>query len=283
MITRRESLGLALGALVATPAAASLPVPPDLSAPRDLLTALMKLRAGTNGELVLEWLKGVQYGVVDAVATPLFTVNSLTLSSYRPGADGSYQGRRLEVVFHGDLATNRLLREFRNPYNGRTVQVPTTRTGPLPVLFTPAGLVLPDRLGDKRLESESSIGPAISGGRHLWIRFDTRTRLFDAGSTRPAFVYNETTTYQGLGAEVLDPAVSVAACQVAYVSLLSWKPWMAMGDAPGCLTNNASGEKVRSIGELPPDLVEFLRAAHPDIHADPQAALTGPPAPGAPG
>lgn len=290
MLTRRGTLGLAVGALVANPGATTLAAgpsgkasTPDLAAPRDLLTALIKLRAGTNGELVIEWLKGVQYGVVDAVVTPLFTVNSLTLSAYRAGADGSYQGRRLEVVWHGDLATNRRLREFRSPYHGRVVQVPMTRTGPLPVVFTPAGLVLPDRLGDQRLESESTIGPAIAGGRHVWLRFDTRTRLFAPGATRPGFVYNETTTYQGLRSDVENPAITSAACQVAYFSLLGWKPWMEMGDVAGCITNNATGEKVRSVAELPADMGEFLLTEHPDIHRDPRAAVERTPAPGGPG
>lgn len=285
MINRRESLELMMGALMVgyggTALGAKAPAGKgqalDLSTPDDLLTALVKLRAGTNGELAIEWLTGVQYGVVDTVMTPFFTVNSMTVSAYRPTADGSYQGRRLEVVYYGDLATNRRLREFRNPYNGRVVEVPMDSTGTLPVLLNRSGLLLPPRLGDKRLEAESRIGPVVSGGRHVWIRFDTRSRLFDPGASRPGFVYNETTTYQGLRTEVEDPAVTLASCQVSYLSLLGWKPWMEMGDIAGCLTNSANGEKVGSVAELPATLAEFLRTEHPDIYRDPRAAIEAAP------
>jgi hypothetical protein len=245
----------------------------DLARPPDLLAAMMKLRAATDGSLAIEWLKGVQYGLVDAVLTPFFTLNSVTLSWYRPAPDGSFQGRRLEVVYHGDLATNRPIREFRNPYTGQVVPVEAARTGPLPVLFTPAGLVLPPKLGDQRIEADSSIGPAITGGRHVWIRFDTRSRVYPPGADRPGFTYNETTTYLGHLDEVLDPAVSNARCQVSYNSVLGFKPWMAMGGIRGALSNNATGEKVGGIAALPADIAEFLAAAHPDILKDPRAAL----------
>lgn len=280
MLSRRQSLQLtmatmlagnhALAASGATPASGAQI---DLADPRDLLDALIKLRAATDGTLAIEWLKGVQYGIVDTVLTPFFTVNSVTLSTYRRGEDDSYTGRRLEVVFHGDLATNERLREWRNPYNGRLVLVPLAGSGPLPVMVTPAGLVLPPRLGDLRLESESSIGPAIRGSEHIWIRFDTRTRSYAPGASQPVFVYNETTTYQGLGQAVLDRSNSNAACQVAYTSLLGWKPWMEMGEVRGALTNNASGEKVTAIDALPADIAAFLRAEHPAIYRDPLAAL----------
>jgi hypothetical protein len=157
------------------------------------------------------------------------------------------------------------------------VRVETARTGPLPVVFTAAGLVLPPKLGDKRIEAESSVGPAIVGGKHLWIRFDTRSRVYDAGAERPGFTYNETTTYQGHTDEVTDPAVANARCQVSYTSVLGFKPWMAMGDIRGAISNNATGEKVASIGALPADMQQYLATQHPDLMQDPRAALDSPP------
>jgi hypothetical protein len=282
MMTRRQSLELMMAGLMASNgagAAAGGSQRLDLASPADLLAAMIKLRAATDGSLAIEWLKGVQYGQVDAVLTPFFTLNSVTLSWYRPAAGGSFQGRRLEVVWHGDLATNRPISEFRNPYTGQVVAVETARTGPLPVMFTTAGLVLPPRLGDKRIEAESSIGPVITGGRHVWIRFDTRSRVYDPGADRPGFTYNETTTYQGHLDEVADPAVASARCQVSYTSVLGFKPWMAMGDIRGSISNNATGEKVATLAALPVDMQEYLAARHPDLLRDPRAALDAAPGP----
>jgi hypothetical protein len=284
-MNRRQSLELMMAGMILPAAAAAAATRAasgpgerlDLARPADLLAAMIKLRAATDGSLAIEWLKGVQYGLVDAVLTPFFTLNSVTLSWYRPAADGSFQGRRLEVVYHGELATNRPLREFRNPYTGQVVPVEATRSIPLPVLFTTAGLVLPPKLGDSRIEADSSIGPAIFGGKHVWIRFDTRSRVYPPGAERPGFTYNETTTYQGHRDQVEDAATSNARCQVSYNSVLGFKPWMAMGDIRGALSNNATGEKVRSVAELPADIREFLAATHPDILKDPRAAVDASP------
>ncbi len=287
MVNRRQTLGgLLAGALMpgnsqaGMTGGAAVPRRLDLRSERDLLTAMMKLRASTDGALCIEWLKGVQYGVRDTVLTPFFTLNSVTLSAYRGTPDGNFTGRRLEVVYHGDLDTNRPIETFRNPFTGREVRVEATRSGPLPVLFTPAGLVLPERLGDRRVEAESRIGPAITSERSVWIRFDTRSRIFEPGATRPGFIYNETTTYQGERAVVEDAGTSRAACQVAYTSVLGFKPWMEMGTIAGHLTNNATGEKVASVEALPPDMAAWLRATHPDLATDPRAALDAlPPGP----
>jgi len=282
MLNRRQSLELMLAGLLVSNGAGGATAGGrrlDLASPADLLTAMLKLRAATDGSLAIEWLKGVQYGQVDAVLTPFFTLNSVTLSWYRPAPDGSFQGRRLEVVWHGDLATNRPLGEFRNPYTGQVVPVEAARTGPLPVVFTTAGLMLPPRLGAKRIEADSSIGPAITGGRHVWIRFDTRSRVYDPGADRPGFTYNETTTYQGHLDEVTDPAVASARCQVSYTSVLGFKPWMAMGDIRGAISNNATGEKVASPAALPADMQEYLAARHAELLRDPRAALDSAPGP----
>jgi hypothetical protein len=128
-----------------------------------------------------------------------------------------------------------------------------------------------------RIEADSSIGPAILGGKHVWIRFDTRSRVYPPGAERPGFTYNETTTYQGHRDQVEDAATSNARCQVSYNSVLGFKPWMAMGDIRGALSNNATGEKVRSVAELPADIREFLAATHPDILKDPRAAVDASP------
>jgi hypothetical protein len=281
-LTRRESLGL-IGAgavLAATPGAAAAPAGLDLARPADLLAALVKLRAATDGSLAIEWLKGVQYGVVDAVLTPFFTLNSVTLSWYRPAPDGTFQGRRLEVVWHGDLAGNRPLDAFRNPYTGRTHRIPPVRTGPVPVVLGPEGLRLPPRLGTQRLEAEGGIGPAVTSATRVWIPFETRTRLYAPEVPVPVFVYNETSTYEGALARVLDPAVASADCAVAYVSVLGWKPWMEMGDIRGSLCNRAAGEKVATFAALPADHREYLSARHPDIAADPRAAVDAAPGTG---
>jgi hypothetical protein len=97
--------------------------------------------------------------------------------------------------------------------------------------------------------------------------------MFAPGTPQPVFVYNETTTYQGSLKQVEDPEVTMADCQVSYTSVLGWKPWMQMGNLRGHLSNSANGEKLSRFAALPPDMLDFLRGAYPDIYRDPMASL----------
>ena len=48
---------------------------------------------------------------------------------------------------------------------------------------------------------------------------------------------------------------------------------MDMGDTPGHTTSNGLGGKVASVDALPEDWIRFTRQVHPDVLADPAAAL----------
>ena len=133
--------------------------------------------------------------------------------------------------------------------------------------------MLPAKIGKQHLEYEGAIGPAVVAGQYAWIRFDTRSRLFYHGATRPGFAYNETTTFQGLTREVLDPHVTDAVCTTAYSSVLSWKPWMEMGDFRGSIVNNANGAKLASTEALPEDLRAYLQSRHPALLSEPRAVV----------
>jgi hypothetical protein len=283
MLNRRDSIELLVaGALLGAPGQAVMAAGGpmlDLTKPADLLAALIRLRAATDGSLAIEWLKGMQYGLVDAVLTPFFTLNAVTFSWYRPAADGTFVGRRLEVVWHGEPGSNRPLAVFRNPYTGREHPIPPVRSGPVPVVIGPQGLVLPPRLGTQRVEAEGRIGPAVITPTRVWIPFDTRNRLYADGATTPGFTYNETTTYTGDAAEVRDPAVARARCAVGYMAVLGFKPWMEMGTIRGALVNNATGEKGGAVADLPADMRDYLAAGYPDVMADPRAAVDATPAP----
>lgn len=284
MINRRQSLGLMAGVVMAAKAPGTemeadtgVGVADD---PRAMLQALMKLRASVDDRLTLEWFKGVVYGVVDAALTPLFSLNAVAFASFEAQDDSSFLGRRIEVVYHGDLATGERISEFRNPYNGKLMAVPLSRTPLQPVTINTNGLMLPAQLGPLRIEAESELGPAISNGGRTWIRLDTRSRMFPPNAQQPAMVYNESISYTGSSADLETPEKVSVPSQISYYNLMSWRPWMMMDGVAGHSISIAAGEKVWQLAELPADLRQFVAAEHPDLAADALAVLTAEP-PGA--
>jgi len=280
MINRRDSLGLLAGmAVVSTSAADAGPGrgSADDSWTRSedgLLHALMKLRAALDDRVTLEWFKGVVYGVVDSAMTPMFTVNAVAFAFYREADDGSFRGKRIEVTYHGDLASNARLDTCANPYNGEIMEVPVSRTPLQDAVIDRNGLVAPSRMGEMRIESQPGLGPGQVNGERCWVRLDTRTRLFVDGVPAPVLTYGESISYCGLNRDVLDDAIVAAPCEISYTNIMSWRPWMKMQGIAGHSTTVASGQKVESLADVPPDLASFVREQHPDLAGDPYAALT---------
>lgn len=279
MITRRESLALAAG-LALSPVASgaangvrSVGADDWTRTPDGLLQALMKLRAALDDRMTLEWFQGVVYGVVDSAMLPLFTVNAVAFAHYQLADDGSFRGRRAEVTFHTGLGDTRLLEKFENPYTGDQVNVPMSRTPNSDAVIDRNGLVAPRRVGTVRIASEPSLGPGKVNGERCWVRLDTRTRVYVDGQTDPVTTYGESLTYAGRNQDILDARVLSAPCQISYMNVMNWRPWMQMGKQPGHSTTVASGEKVESLAEVPKDLRSFVEQHHPDLAQDPRAAL----------
>lgn len=284
MMNRRQSLGLLAGAAMAAgagPAGAAAHGTGEGNWTRDpegLLRGLMKLRASLDDRMTLEWFKGIVYGVVESSVTPFFTVNAVAFAWYARAEDGSYRGRRAEVTYHGDLATDRRISAFENPYNGSKMDVPLSRTPAMDAVIDRTGLVLPARMGPLRLEAQPSLGPALVNGERCWIRLDTRSKVYAPGNDQPLTVYNESLSYAGRSADLDDKSVLSAPCQISYNNLMSWRDWMRMDGIPGHSITVASGEKVLSLAEVPGELRDFVEQQHPDLAKDPRAALAAAPA-----
>ena len=280
MISRRDSLGLFAGMAAASAIAADgdkNPVAANDSwtgSQDGLLRALMKLRAALDDRVTLEWFKGVVYGVADSAMTPLFTVNAVAFAFYEETQAGDFRGRRVEVTYHGDLGRDQLIERFENPYTGRAVEVPTSRTPLTDAVIGRNGLVVPTRIGPMRVEAESKLGPGLVNGERCWVRLDTRSSVFADGVDAPVNEYGESISYAGASREVADPAVVSAACQLNYTNAMSWRPWLQMQGRPGHTITAAIGEKVESLDSLPADLRAFVRDRHPDLAGDARAVLS---------
>lgn len=247
----------------------------DLSDDKDRLTALIKMRASMDDRIVMGGVKGLYYGLVNSKVTPLYGVMGGTLARYEQLDEWTYAGVSFEVAYFTDWETGELLETFDNPYTGETVEVPQTRMGPSKLLLS---------LGGRRSPSES---PRLAGldisHRFLPARNERGTVVLveeiavgtPDGFKGPSFHYNEVTTYRAQMEDLANPDVMIANDSTHFNGIVSWRPWLKMGDHPGHLFGTATGGRFETVDDYPEYYLELTNKHHPDVFAGPAAILAG--------
>ena len=93
----------------------------------------MRLAASLDNRLVIWWMDGLRYGVVDARARLLYGMKVGMFQQFFPPAGRQFLNWTMfELTYYTDLATGELLEEFANPYTrrdeSRQARTPRSRT-----------------------------------------------------------------------------------------------------------------------------------------------------------
>ena len=106
----------------------------------------MLMRGALDDRLVMGFISGRYYGVVEEELRPLYGLVGATFARYRPRPDGGYDGATYEIPFFTDLATGEVMERWRNPYTGEEVGVPQSGYPPSAIVIgADLGLRAPSR------------------------------------------------------------------------------------------------------------------------------------------
>ena len=248
----------------------------DFEDPADLLTAIAKMRASTDDRLVLGWLIGRRYAVVDTLATPMFGILAGTFSRYRQIDATTYEGRSFEVAYFTGLETGKLLETWQNPITGKTIEVQHVRMGPSRFLLRAPGLVFTRPTGSAvGMERYHRFLPAVVHREDVWISEDIRVSGTPPGPDAKPFAYNEMTTYQAKRTDLENDGLATVPTHVFFHNLVSYRPWMGFGAAPGHTTARGSGTRIARVEDFPRQYLELTERYHPDALEDPLGILDG--------
>ena len=279
---RRTALGLigaaAAAPLVRVPAARAQMLDLDPSNPDHTLIITRKLAHTMDDSIVYWWANLRRMAVVDKIATPLWNVHVAALLRTRDIDDsGAYEATAISMVFYTDLETGEYLESIRNPFTGREVEI-----GYFPAIPSKrmAGTDESPEEGPGREGFRSirihPLGPAMIEGDDVWVRDDD---IFRSEPESPEaglpFRGNDWSTYHGSVADVANPEVPNAPATWHFNDILSYPPWLGMGDLPGDFVSRGFGRKVSSFDAMPVRWRELIRMRHPDIYEDPTGALNG--------
>ena len=173
-----------------------------------------------------------------------------------------------EIMVFADPATGQILRDWKNPWTGETVEVMQIANDPVnqrPIFpFEANGQPMPamklERMGD-------------------WVLMPLEVPLFYtnplAGDYQD-YVGNkyhamEIFDFAARADELLDTRHPTAYPTVSWVRISDWMPWMKMRGRQGQLVFNAMGAKLKSYDELPKLLKDEITGSYPEYSSAPPA------------
>jgi hypothetical protein len=273
LLNRREALraALALPVVASLAPAVAAPANDEFADPQTLLDAYLRLSGAMDNRLIIWWMDGVRYGVVDARATALFGMKVGMFHQFFRQSDGSYRLAMFELTYYTDLETGELLDAFSNPYTGETNKVRHVRLGPEIRRQTVAGIARPENPMVQAYAS--SLGPALVHDDEVWIPTSVEATIRFPKPAAPEIVLSIYTTIHGNATDALDKDIVSARCTLAFQNTLRWEPFMRMGDRPGHMMSRAAGRKLEAVDALPADYRSIAERMHPRYIENPTARL----------
>jgi hypothetical protein len=227
----------------------------------------MLMRGALDDRLVAGFVQGRYYGVVDSEVKPLFGLVAATFARYRSTPDGGYEGIGYEIAYFTDPDTGRVMDSWHNPYTDEQVTVPETASQPTRTVITPA-LEVTIPKASPGLDFQTRVHPPQLAEDDVWIAEETLVAFQPPGAPKPAR-YTEFLTMHARRTDLETAGTKRVPCQTSYASVVSWRPWLKMGDHPGHLMANGSGRYDAPMSALPEAWREATRARRPETLTDP--------------
>ena len=239
--------------------------------PELLLDAYQRLSGSLDDRLIIWWMSGTRYGVVDSRVTALYNMEVGMFHRWHQQPDGSFKAAFFELTYYSDPVSGTLLREFANPYTGETNTVRHVRLGPEIRHLTTAGLAT--EANPMIQDFRSTLGPAMLSDDRIWIPGSVEATIRFPKAGAPEIIISIYTTVQGSLTDALNSSLASAPCTLEFHNVLKWEPWMQMDAHPGHMMSIASGRKLESVEQLPPAYLAMAEEVHGKYIADPVATL----------
>ncbi len=235
----------------------------DPSNPEDAVRLTQKLWCSLEeGKPALLWSQGSVYARVPGERDrKLFNFqiwNARACSNVRDPKRGlGYRSVSREIMLYIDPATGQLLRQWRNPFTGETVNVIHTQNDPVNM---GSPLFAYDADGKPYRFEATFAGGRVIAANEAPLFYDN-----PLGGTFQEYVGGRYHAMEMLNVyvyenDLLDPAIkTLTRWSRSWKRISGFLPWMRMGDRPGSLVFTAVGQRVQSVDELPEPIRTALR------------------------
>jgi hypothetical protein len=259
---------LAAGSMPA--GAASRRVPKlDLSDPAFRARVNAKVKGSCGTETVYTFCRLHLYlWLNDGNLLPMVSMANLNVSNWAPQANGNYLGKIHEVGVYTHFDTDELIETWKNPVTGEEREVWQFVGGPLSVEIGPDGIVTgPDATLKPKPMRVEQYGEMVLLPNHSAFSFPNpfRPEQWPKEAGAPTFFWDSHYCFGARVADILNPRITNAPAFVQFQNLVSFHPWLGMGQKPGRTYGKAFGSKLRSLDELPAVTRANLEKKTPEI------------------
>lgn len=230
-----------------------------------------KLIAKVLGSTVEEerhgYLKFHVFGFAgDGNLIPFFTMNNYVVQKWRPGDDGSYELEHYEAAYYSKFDTNEPIEEWENPLTGESLKIPPFVLGPVPRSYGPdlgksSASFAPDPMNITMIGDRVYI-PTLSK-----FEFPNALSVEDWGpySSGPITYWDSMLVYSAGVQDVFDNSKTHVGAEMHMQNLVSWAPFLKLGQSPGRTMVRAYGQHISGYDALPKDIRENLKKYTPEI------------------
>jgi hypothetical protein len=225
------------------------------------------------------WIKGVRYAQAGGRMEPMCGLLHCSIIRYQRRSPDSFELGLYEMSFYTDLASGAYQPTLVMPFTGTRVDVPLYRTGPGHHIVKTENHERMSWSKDNTTSAEAARQLAPDGtihydvvlsqptirGDHVWLTTEATTRLAPNDPAEKPWFYKELTTNHGSLKALADPDTTHVDSNASYTLMMSWRPWMKMGEIEGHTLDHAVGGRVWTLDDLPADILSHVRAHHPDV------------------
>ena len=223
------------------------------------------------GREVVYWFTGDIHAYVDnGGATRLFRFEGYNIGRCVP-QEGGWRLLTREVGLYRDAQTGEILHgEWQNPFTNRSNEVVHVWNDPVNQEFS----LVNRRTGRPFLVPTTRSGKDIYWHMELFLRYPNPLPRSEFPESSASNLYQSAELFQFFCEEsdLADARLDSAPCQLSWVRVSQWLPWMNMGSRPGRLVYHCRGKKLEhGFANLPEDVRAYVQREHPEYQQAPQA------------
>jgi hypothetical protein len=275
MITRRQALPLAAGAVTVPLLSDALLEPAQAATPAaaakgagllaDPLLTHVRIRGHQDGRRVFFAYHGTFYAQVTGQRTvPMFHIEGASSARMLRQPDGSYVYQLKEAGWFCDLEGREVVTEAVNPLNGKTVRPKHYASGQRTRFSTDAKVAPEDAL-PPGIEYVGYIGRPTADQDLVWTTEELLVRSPGTPPSGKPRVQTSLATFSANRADLERAPDAFVPCRLNYQTLGSFLAWMDMGEVPGVITWRLAGRKTDKVEELPAALRARIEREHPEV------------------
>ena len=238
-----------------------------LSDPASRVRLIAKVFGSTEEAERHAFLKFHIFGFAgDGNLIPFFTMNNYVIQKWSPGEDSSFEVQHYEVAYYSKFDSDEAISEWENPLTGEVLELPHFVLGPVPRFYSPD-------MGDSLASFAPNPLNITMIGDRVYIPTLTRIQLPNSLSTAewgpyggdPTTYWDSMLVYSADIEDVLNDELTSVPAEMHMQNLVSWAPFMKLGDSPGRTMARAYGQHISGYDELPEKVRENLETYTPEI------------------